>query len=97
MGTTVQLQHMTHRVPKRVETFYDGIAVARDGLISIESHKLSHLRAAYFRGYQRTPDGRWLSGFADLDRYVDSLSAESAEEDGREPKKSPVRRRQSAT
>jgi hypothetical protein len=81
----ISLRHSNHRLHQRVEPFYDGIAVAIDGVITIDSSELTHLQAAYFRGYNTTMDGRRLHGFTDLDAYVAYMTAESAGE-GHEPR-----------
>jgi hypothetical protein len=82
--TKIKLQHAMHKVPQRVEAFYDGLAVAVDGLIELDANEINQIRAAYFRGYNTTPDGRWLSGFQELDDYVASAKSE---EEGHEPRK----------
>lgn len=92
MGTPVTLKHLTHSLPVKHEYFYDGLVIARDGFISIDSDNINHLRAAYFRGYQQTPKGKWLSGFEELDRYVSIVTAKSARE--HDEQESPDSRRQ---
>lgn len=77
MGKMISLRHVSHTLPARVEPFYDGLVVAIDGIISIDSENMEHLRAAYFRGYQNTPEGKWLNGFQELDTYVSGLTAKS--------------------
>lgn len=81
MSNTVTLKHVTHTVPARYEFFYDGQAVARDGLLTLPAEQVSHLRAAFFRGYQLTQDGRRLASFQELDQYVAEQTAMSAEVD----------------
>ena len=71
MGVPVQLRHVSHVVPRRMEYFYDGgHTAAYEGLISLDSDKLEHLRTAYFRGYRDTFDGRRLHGFTELEEYA---------------------------
>lgn len=86
MSNTIQLRHVSHSVPFRIEFFYDGFARSENGVVSIDSSKIQHIRAAFFRGYQITPEGRRLNNFADLDRYI----AESI--DGRRPTKETTKR-----
>ena len=71
MSNTVTLKHVTHTVPARYEYFYDGQAVARDGLLTLPAEQVSQLRAAYFRGYQDTPEGKRLANFQELDEYIE--------------------------
>ncbi len=66
----ISLRHNNHTLPQRVESFYDGLAVAVDGVLTLDSSELTHLQAAYFRGYNTTMDGRRLNGFTDLDAYI---------------------------
>jgi hypothetical protein len=79
METTVTLKHVIHRLPLRIENFYDGVAVARDGLLTLPAEQVQHLRAAFFRGYQDTEDGRRLVDMIDLDQYIAEQTAKSAE------------------
>jgi hypothetical protein len=81
MSNTVTLRHVNHTLPLRVENFYDGHAVARDGLLTLPAEQVTHLQAAYFRGYQYTPDGKWLADIPSLDRYIAEQTAKSAERD----------------
>jgi hypothetical protein len=83
----ISLRHNNHTLPNRVEPFYDGITVAVGGVITLDSSELEHLRAAYFRGYNTTMDGKRLYGFTDLDAYIASETAKSAGEGQNEPRK----------
>jgi|WetSurMetagenome_2_1015567.scaffolds.fasta_scaffold1192280_2 hypothetical protein len=74
----ITLRHSVHSMPVRVEYFYDGLAVARDGLISIPAENREHIRAAFFRGYQDTHDGRRLNDFQELDSYIDEQATKTA-------------------
>jgi hypothetical protein len=75
MSKTVTLRHMSSILSVKVEYFYDGQAVARDGLLTLPVNHEQHLKAAYFRGYQKTPEGKWLRGFEDLMEYVREVAA----------------------
>lgn len=77
MGKMISLKHVSHSVPRRIEYFYDGLVVAENGIISIDSDHPEHIRAAYFRGYQDTLSGRRLDNFQELDSYVLSETAKS--------------------
>ncbi len=77
MGKMISLKHLTHTLPFKVEPFYDGLAVAENGVISIDSEQMEHIRAAYFRGYQNTTEDKWLNGFEELKNYVEGLTAKS--------------------
>ena len=70
MSNTVTLKHAFHTLPERYEFFYDGQAVAKDGLLTLPVDNVNHIRAAFFRGYNLTTDGERLVTFADLDEYI---------------------------
>lgn len=75
MGKTVTLKHTLHRMKSRTEFFYDGIEVARDGLLTLPVDNFTRIEGAFFRGYQLTPEGRHL-GRGELDGYVREAAAE---------------------
>lgn len=79
MSKTVTLKHALHTLPERYEFFYDGQAIARDGLLTLPVDNVNHIRAAFFRGYNLTPEGERLVTFDDLDNYIESQTAKSAE------------------
>lgn len=79
MSKTVTLKHAIHALPERYEFFYDGQAVAYDGLLTLPVDDVNHIRAAFFRGYTLTTDGERLVTFDDLDNYIERQTAESAE------------------
>lgn len=79
MSKTVTLKHSLHTLPERYEFFYDGQAVAKDGLLTLPVDNVNHIRAAFFRGYNLTTDGERLVTFDDLDNYIESQTAKSAE------------------
>ena len=81
MSDTVTLKHALHTLPERYEFFYDGQAVAKDGLLTLPVDNVNHIRAAFFRGYNMTPDGERLVTFDDLNRYIaEGQTAKSAED-----------------
>jgi len=75
MSDTVTLKHALHTLPVRREPFYDGHGVAYDGLITLPIANISHVRAAFFRGYNHTPEGERLVTFQDLDAYIERVAA----------------------
>jgi len=78
MDQTVTLRHTNHILPSRVEYFYDGIAVARDGYLTLPAENKIWLKAAYLRGYQCRPDGTRLEA-GEFDAYIENQTAKSAE------------------
>lgn len=80
MSKTVTLKHALHTLPERYEFFYDGQAVAKDGLLTLPVENISQVRAAFFRGYNLTADGERLVTFTDLDEYIESQTAKSAKD-----------------
>lgn len=80
--------------PKKLVTFYDGVAVAENGLLTIPVEKRTWWERAWrLLGYNLTPEGSPLFSLQDLEAEVSRQTAESAE--GKN--ESPNRRRQPAT
>jgi hypothetical protein len=81
---TVRLRHGTWTdyvtMPDRLEPFYDGRAVAHNGIVELPVGQPTWIRAAFLRGYNLTPDGRRMFTFLDLDNEVARQTAEQPEE-----------------
>ena len=84
MVKTVTLKHGRDRLPMRMEFFYDGQAVARNGLLTLPVDNMVHIKAAFFRGYQYTPEGMWLHTVPEVEEYIRSL------DEGNKPETAPA-------
>lgn len=64
------LKHVTHTLPEKVEYFYDGLLIAKNGLIEVDTADEPHVRALWLRGYRLTADGDPLYDWSDYLKYV---------------------------
>lgn len=73
MGT-VRLKHGKWTdfitMPNRLVTFYDGEAVAHNGIVELPEDRPIWIRAAFLKGFNLAPDGTRLFTFLDLDQEV---------------------------
>lgn len=69
----------------RMEFFYDGQAVARYGLLTLPVSNETHIKAAFFRGYQYTPEGVWLKTVPEVFAYIRTLEGNKPEPTPAEP------------
>jgi hypothetical protein len=76
MGKTVTLKHFRFRDPKRIVYFYDGFAVAENGLLELPAEKEVWIKRAFnLLGYKFTPDGRQMHSIHDLQAEVQRQTA----------------------
>lgn len=76
MGKTVTLKHFRFRDAKRVVYFYDGFAVAEQGLITLPLDKPVWIKRAFnLLGYNQTPEGKKLFNSTDLQQEIDRQAA----------------------
>jgi hypothetical protein len=72
MSKTITLKHGSHRLPKRVEYFYDGLYVATDGLLTLPVDREAEIHAAMLRGYNCLPDGTRVWDFNQLREIINN-------------------------
>lgn len=75
---SVTLVHHTHRLPIKYEYTYFGVIEAYDGVVTIQEEDRDWCRLMYIKGYQYTPDGRWLATQMDLEAEVARQLAETS-------------------
>lgn len=76
MSKTVTLKHFRFRDPKRIVYFYDGLAVAENGLLTLPAEKKVWIdRAFNLLGYNHTPEGQKLFSYNDLRQEVQRQTA----------------------
>lgn len=76
MGKTVTLKHFRFRDPKRIVYFYDGLAVAEEGLLSLPAEKKVWIdRAFNLLGYNQRPDGTPMFTYGDLQAEIQRQTA----------------------
>lgn len=93
MEHEVTLKHTHHTLPKRIEYFYNGLAVAEDGFLTLPVDNYVWLKAAYLRGYQCRPDGTRLEA-NEFDAYIETqktaMSAEGEPSEGTDDRGQPA-------
>jgi hypothetical protein len=67
---TVTLKHVTHKAPRRVIYFYDGLTVAEDGYVTLPADEIVHIRTVMGKGYRLTTDGTRINTYRELDEYI---------------------------
>lgn len=67
----ITLRHVTHALPTKVEYFYDGLLVAKNGAIEIEAGDEVHMRTLWLRGYRLSDDGKELFDWVDVLKYAE--------------------------
>jgi hypothetical protein len=69
---TVSLKHVTHKAPRKFIFFYDGLAIAENGVVTLPADEIVHIRTVMGKGYRMTMDGRKLLSYRELDEYIAS-------------------------
>jgi hypothetical protein len=77
VGETVKLRHGIVNKGKKLFAFYDGLLVARDGVIEVPAERFDWIRRAWVAGYALTPEGDRLFTVIDLKREVERQTAKS--------------------
>lgn len=67
---TVTLRHVTSKAPRHVIFFYDGLAVAKNGEVTLPADEIVHIRTVMGKGYRLTKDGRRIGSHKELDEYI---------------------------
>lgn len=63
------LKHVTHSLPVKIEYFYDGLTVVKDGIVEVDADDEAHARVLWLRGYRMTKDGKQLYDWQDVVNY----------------------------
>lgn len=76
MGKTVTLKHFRFRDPKRIVYFYDGLAVAEEGLLTLPAEEEIWIKRAFnLLGYNETPAGQKMFTLHDLQAEIQRQTA----------------------
>jgi hypothetical protein len=67
---TVTLRHGLQKRGRRVIYFYDGLAVANDGRVTVPVSEVSHVHALMYRGYNLRDDGTRIWDRNQLREYI---------------------------
>ena len=79
MNTTVTLRHERLK-GNRIVPFYDGLLVAKDGLLTIPADKPLWIQRAFRTGWNTTPSGQRLWGLRQLDQEIKRQLSETPEQ-----------------
>lgn len=85
----IRLVHGTKKIPRKIEHFYDGLAVADYGVIELPADNLHWIRRCWVSGYNLSPDGErlwhWNNVLSEIEKQTavkpSKKSAKSAERD----------------
>jgi hypothetical protein len=69
---TVTLKHVTHKAPRKIIYFYDGLAVSENGVVTLPAGDIVHIRTVLGKGYRITTDGKRIGSYRELDEYIAS-------------------------